>query len=227
MKCIALRHVAFEDLGLWEAEIRAHGYDVEYVDAGVDDLAPVRDADLVVVLGGPIGVPNADIYPVLDQETAVIRERLAADLPVLGSCLGAQLMAHALGWPVRPGPLELGWGVITISDAGMETPLRHLAGVPILQWHGDEIIAPEGVELLASTPVVPCQAFAVGRSLGIQFHPEVDKESFEQWIIGNFVELQGFGVDIVGFREAAHAAGDAAAMASIAFIREFLRGLQA
>jgi len=225
MKCVALRHVAFEDLGLWEDEIRAHGYEVQYVDAGIDDLAPVLDADLVVVLGGPQGVPDAALFPTIEEETALIRERLDADLPILGVCLGAQLVAHALGWPVRPGTLELGWGVIEVADPGMSTPLRHLAGVPILQWHGDEIVAPAEVELLASTPVIPCQAFAVGAAFAIQFHPEVDPETFERWLIGNFVELSGLGIDINEFREQTRAASDAASMAGISFIRDYLRSL--
>ncbi|WP_062209348.1 glutamine amidotransferase-related protein [Demequina oxidasica] len=225
MNCVALRHVAFEDLGHWEPEIRAHGYTVTYVDAGVDDLSPVRDADLVIVLGGPIGVPDAAIFPNIEEETALIRERLDAGRPVLGVCLGAQLIAHALGWPVAPGRLELGWGLIDVAPAGMETPLRHISGVPILQWHGDSITAPVGVELLASTDVTACQAFSVGSGFGIQFHPEVDPESFERWLIGNLVELRGLGISIEEFRAQTAAAADGASMAGIRFIRDYLRGL--
>jgi GMP synthase (glutamine-hydrolysing) len=225
MKCVALRHVAFEDLGLWEDEIRAHGYEIQYVDAGVDDLAPVRDADLVVVLGGPQGVPDAALFPTIGEETALIRERLDNGLPILGVCLGAQLVAHAVGWTVRRGTLELGWGVIDVAPPGMATPLRHIAGAPILQWHGDEILAPPEVELLASTSVTPCQAFAVGSAFCIQFHPEVDPERFERWLIGNFVELTGLGIDINEFREQTRAASDAAAMAGVSFIRDYLRSI--
>lgn len=225
MNCVAVRHVAFEDLGHWEPEIRAHGYSVTYVDAGVDDLSPVRDADLVIVLGGPIGVPDAAIFPNIDEETALIRERLDAGLPVLGVCLGAQLIAHALGWTVAPGPLELGWGLIDVAPSGMETPLRHIAGVPILQWHGDSITAPADVELLASTDVTACQAFSVGSAFGIQFHAEVDPESFERWLIGNLVELRGFGISIEEFRAQTAAAADGASRAGIGFIRDYLRGL--
>jgi GMP synthase (glutamine-hydrolysing) len=225
MNCIALRHVAFEDLGLWEAEITAHGYTVTYVDAGVDDLSPVRDADLVVVLGGPIGIGDAAIFPIIEEEAALIRERLDAGLPTLGVCLGAQLMAHALGWPVAIGELELGFGVIEVTEAGMTTPLRHMAGTPILQWHADFVTPPAGVDILASTAATACQAFAVGNSLAIQFHPEVDPETFERWLIGNLVELRGFGISIEQFRAEAKAAGDAATVASIGFIREYLRSL--
>lgn len=225
MKCVALRHVAFEDLGLWEPEIRAHGYAVEYVDAGVDDLAPVRDAELVVVLGGPIGVGDAATFPVIEAEAALIRARMEAGLPVLGVCLGAQLIAHALGWPVAPGRLELGWGTVDVAPAGMSTPLRHVSGAPILQWHGDAITAPDGVELLASTDATACQAFAVGSAFGIQFHPEVDPEAFERWLIGNLVELRGHGIGIEELRADAAASADAASMAGIGFIRDYLRGL--
>ncbi|WP_430867663.1 glutamine amidotransferase-related protein [Demequina aurantiaca] len=225
MKCVALRHVEFEDLGHWEAEIRAHGYSVTYVDAGEDDLSPVRDADLVVVLGGPIGVGDADLFPTIEEETRLIRDRLDAGLPVLGVCLGAQLIAHALGWTVKPGELELGWGIIDVNPAGMSTPLRHIEGVPVLQWHGDTITAPPGQELLASTDVTACQAFVVGSGFGIQFHPEVDPERFERWLLGNFVELRGLGRDINEFRAQTAAAADAATIAGILFIREYLRSL--
>lgn len=227
MNCVALRHVAFEDLGHWEPEIRAHGYSITYVDAGVDDLSPVRDADLVVVLGGPIGVGDVALFPVLEEESALIRERLDAGLPVLGVCLGAQLIAHALGWPVNAGELELGWGLIEVSPEGMQTPLRHISGVPILQWHGDFVTAPGDVAPLASTDVTACQAFAVGSGFGIQFHPEVDPESFERWLIGNLVELRGFGIDIAEFRAQTAAAADVASIAGVLFIRDYLRGLTA
>jgi len=225
MECVALRHVAFEDLGLWEAEIRAHGYTVRYVDAGVDGLSPVRDADLVVVLGGPIGVGDVAQFPTIEEETRLIRERLDSARPILGVCLGAQLIAHALGWPVQPAELELGWGTIDVAPAGMETPLRHIAGVPILQWHGDTVYPPAEVEMLASTAVTACQAFRLGSAFAIQFHPEVDPESFEQWLIGNFMELRALGRSIEEFRAQTAVAADAATVASIGFIREYLRSL--
>src|SRR6185437_16453064 len=90
---IALRHVAFEDLGLLAPVLEREGWDVAYLEASLDDLrdASLRDAELLVVLGGPIGVYETDSYPFLTAEIALIEQRLSRNLPVLGLCLGAQL----------------------------------------------------------------------------------------------------------------------------------------
>jgi len=225
MRCAVIRHVAFEDLGLWEAEIRAHGYDIDYLDAGVDDLAAFADADLGIVLGGPLGVGDVDLYPVLGEELALIGARIAAGKPTLGVCLGAQLIAAALGGQVRPGTFEIGWGSVALTEAAAVTPLRHLAGAPVLHWHGDAITPPPGAVVLASTDATPCQAFAVGSALALQFHAEADAERIEQWLIGHTVELRAAGIDISALREASRAHGDEAAMAGIMLMREWLRSL--
>ena len=102
--CIAVRHVAFEDLGLLGPLVSARGYEVRYHDAGIDsfDHQSFVAADLVIVLGGPIGVYEQETYPFLVDEIAVVAARLAADKPILGICLGAQIMAAALGARVAP-----------------------------------------------------------------------------------------------------------------------------
>src|SRR5690606_12332440 len=109
MRCVAIRQVAFEDLGIWEPELVANGYRVEYLDAGIDPLDDAVAADLVVVLGGPIGVGDVADYPVIAAEIEVVRQRLEADAPTVGVCLGAQIMAAAAGARVHPGAWELGW----------------------------------------------------------------------------------------------------------------------
>ncbi|HCO56053.1 MAG TPA: glutamine amidotransferase, partial [Pelagibacterium sp.] len=136
----AIRHIGFEDLGSFADPLRAAGYDIEYIDvaerdpAGLDPLA----ADLLVVLGGPIGVYDHDGYPVVTDEIDLLRARLAADLPTLGLCLGAQLMAAALGARVYRGPAkEIGWSALDLSDAAATGPLAVLREVPVLHWHGD------------------------------------------------------------------------------------------
>src|SRR5580658_1810958 len=97
--CLAVRHVAFEDLGLLGPLVAARGYDVRYHDAGVDrfDAQTLVAPDLVIVLGGPIGVYEADAYPFITDEIAAVAERLTSNKPMLGICLGAQMMAAALG----------------------------------------------------------------------------------------------------------------------------------
>jgi len=225
MRCAVIRHVAFEDLGLWEAEIRAHGYDIDYLDAGVDDLTSFADADLGVVLGGPIAVGDADLYPFVAEELALIGARVVAGRPTLGVCLGAQLIAAALGGQVRPGTLEIGWAGVDLTEAAAATPLRHLAGAPVLHWHGDAITPPPGAVVLAFTDATPCQAFAVGSALALQFHADADAERIEQWLIGHTAELRAAHIDIPALREESRVHGDAAAMAGIALIREWLRSL--
>src|SRR5580698_2411020 len=116
---VALRHVAFEDLGLLAPVLAREGFDVVYRDAAVDELLhdSIASADLLVVLGAPIGAYETDAYPFLKSELALIEYRLSRDLPTLGICLGSQLMARALGSRVFKGPVkEIGWGAIDLTE---------------------------------------------------------------------------------------------------------------
>jgi GMP synthase (glutamine-hydrolysing) len=193
LTAVAVRHVAFEDLGILEPVLTERGYSVTYRDAGVDDLgdALTRSADLLVVLGGPIGVYQTEEYPVLEDELALLRSRLDEGAPTFGICLGAQLMARALGADVhRTGRTEIGYGPVSLTREGETSVLGALADVPVLHWHGDEFDIPAGGRALAETPGFPHQAFAVGsRVLGLQFHLEVDASRIERWLIGHASEL--------------------------------------
>ena len=102
--CLAVRHVAFEDLGLLGPLVAARGYEVRYHDAGIErfDSETLIAPDLVIVLGGPIGVYEAETYPFITDEVAAVAVRLRANKPMLGICLGAQMMAAALGGRVAP-----------------------------------------------------------------------------------------------------------------------------
>ena len=106
--CFAVRHVAFEDLGLLGPLVAARGYDVRYHDAGIErfDSDTLIAPDLVIVLGGPIGVYEADAYPFITGEIAAIAARIASNKPILGICLGAQMMAAELGARVAPRPVK-------------------------------------------------------------------------------------------------------------------------
>ncbi|MCZ7594842.1 MAG: hypothetical protein M5U16_07915 [Hyphomicrobium sp.] len=132
-------------------------------------------------------------------------ERLDAGLPTLGICLGAQLMAAALGAKVYPsGIKEIGFSPLALTNACARRPLGHLAGVPVLHWHGDTFDIPAGGELLASTAVCRNQAFAVGtHALALQFHPEADYPALEDWFVGHTLELAGAKVDIRQLRKTA------------------------
>lgn len=226
---LAVRHVHFEDLGSFGPVLEAHGYALAYLQAGVDDLAAVdpEAPDLLVVLGGPIGAYEEDRYPFLHTELALIRRRLATGRPILGLCLGAQLMARALGAEVRPGPAkEIGWAPVTLTDAGRAGPLRHLGHEPVLHWHGDAFDLPAGAERLASTEICPNQAFSKGPAvLGFQFHPEAAVAGFERWLIGHAVEIAQAGLSPGILRRETQSYGPAAAERGRCVLEEWLAGL--
>lgn len=229
-QALVIRHVHFEDLGAFASSLTEAGYGIRYLEAGLEEIDPhqVAEADLLVVLGGPIGAYQEEIYPFLGPELAAIRTRLAAALPTLGICLGAQLMAIALRAGVAPGPVkEIGWAPVRLTEAGRSSPLRHFEGVPVLHWHGDAFDCPMGAVTLATTDACPHQAFALERyALGIQFHPEADGRGFERWLIGHAAEIAAVpGLSVTTLREEARAFGAAAGEAGQRCVTEWLESL--
>jgi GMP synthase (glutamine-hydrolysing) len=216
-QCVAIRHVAFEDAGILAALLAERGFDLSYREAGVDALSArdFAEPELLIVLGGPIGVYETREYPFLESEISGLRARLAARRPTLGICLGAQLMAAALGALVAPGPAkEIGYAPLEFVEAGRRSPLSALEGVPVLHWHGDNLELPEGAERLAFTKDCPNQAFSIGRhALGLQFHIETEPQAFERWLIGHAVELARAGIDPGALRAQAQMTGAATAQA--------------
>jgi GMP synthase (glutamine-hydrolysing) len=208
---LALRHVHFEDLGTLAVPLAELGYAVEYRDAALDMPAAdeVMAADLLVVLGGPLGAYEEDIYPFLAGELGLIGRRLAAGRPTLGICLGAQLMARALGARVHPsGGKEIGWSALALTEAGRASPLAALEGAAVLHWHGDTYELPAAAVQLASTPACAQQAFAAGRhALGLQFHLEIDSRRIESWLVGHACELAQAGIDVPALRAQSHIHG--------------------
>jgi GMP synthase (glutamine-hydrolysing) len=198
-KCLAVRHVAFEDLGLIGPLVAARGYDVRYLDAGIQpfEAETLGAPDLVIVLGGPIGVYERDAYPFIGEEIAAVGARIESNKPILGICLGAQIMAAALGARVAPGPVkEIGWAPLMLTGAGQASVLSALGATPVLHWHGDNCELPEGCARLASTQHCPVQAFARTPSqLALQFHLETEPARFENWLVGHAVELGKAGID--------------------------------
>jgi len=224
--CLAVRHVAFEDLGLLAALLAARGYGVRWLEAGVDPIAAAAlvEPDLVVVLGGPIGVYEANIYPFVADEIKAVAARLAANKPMLGICLAAQMMAAALGARVAPGPVkEIGWAPLTLTPAGQASVLAPLAATPVLHWHGDNCDLPVGCERLAATAACPVQAFSRGpQQLALQFHIEVEPAHVERWLIGHTVELGKAGIDPRTLREQAKTHGAATMAAGRAILSNWL-----
>lgn len=210
-RLLAIRHLAFEDLGSFETVARARGFEPAYVAAPdlVEGRFPWQTADPLVVLGGPIGVGDGAQYPCIGVAIDGLRERLRNGRPTLGICLGAQLMAAALGASVRySGAQHVGWSALEFGpDPG---PLAGLAGVPVLHWHGDTFDVPPGARLLAGTAAVPHQAFDIPGQpvLALQFHPEVEASGLEHWLIGHHRQLSDLGIapDALRAQAARHAA---------------------
>lgn len=224
---LAIRHIPFEDLGLFEPVLKAAGYSVRYLDLDSGDLATLNplEPDVLIVLGGPVGVYEDDAYPWLAEERRILAARLAQDRPVLGICLGAQQIAAALDAAVAPmGHKEIGFSPVTLTDAGQCGPLRHLEGMPVLHWHGDAFAIPEGATPLASTAACATQGFAIGNTvLALQFHPEVDAGTgFERWLTGHAAELAAAGIRPGDLRDQARTIPSDARIAATRMMREWL-----
>lgn len=199
----AIQHLAFEDLGSLEDAFYQLGFRVRYFEAGVDDLSPALNYEgLTIILGGPIGVYETEDYPFLIDEIELLKQRLAANKPTIGICLGAQLIAHALGAKVYAGhQKEIGWGKLDIQPVA-ENILAALEDNHVLHWHGDTFDLPDHATLLASSDIYPHQAFAIGKQiLALQFHLEVSQYSFEKWLIGHTCEIRHANLSIPQLRQ--------------------------
>ena len=195
---IAIRHVAFEDAGTLEGVLEQRGIGLRYLEAGVDDLAPAKDTDLLIVLGGPIGIYEVDRYPFLKQELATIEAAVKQGTPVIGICLGCQALAAVLASRVYPGKQkELGWDAMSLTKEGKASPLGAIEGIRVLNWHGDTFDLPSGATRLASTAITPNQAFTYGpKILALQFHVELPERDLEKWLIGHTLELANSKIDL-------------------------------
>ncbi|MFL5318113.1 MAG: glutamine amidotransferase-related protein [Myxococcaceae bacterium] len=183
-RAVVFIHEAHEGPGLLKGALEKSGYVLEERQREVREGD--ADADLVVVMGGPMGVYEADRYPFVKAEIELVRARLAANKPVIGICLGAQILAAAAGSRVYPGKegVELGVFPVMLTGAGRNDPAfgGNAQTLEVAHWHGDTFDPVPGATLLASSDRYPQQAFKTGRSYGVQFHPELDVETFARWL---------------------------------------------
>ncbi len=186
MRALVYQHVACEHPGLFADRLRAAGlpFHVARLDEGEPPPDP-RAYDALLVLGGPMNVDEEVRYPWLAAEKAAIQRAVAGGVPFLGICLGAQLLARALGAPVTANAVpEVGFELVELTAAGQADPL--FRGWPVrprvFQWHGDTFALPAGAVRLAGGPACANQAFRYGpRAYGLQFHVEVTAAMIAAW----------------------------------------------
>lgn len=227
---LIIRHTPYEGIAGFRQPVELAGYDVDRIDVTDPDFASVDflSPDLLLLMGGPMGVYETDAHPWITCELARLGARIAADRPTLGVCLGAQMIAGAMGSRVYPGPVkEVGFAPIAVNGAGLASPVRHIVDAPVLHWHGDTFDLPESTELLASSTAYPHQAFRRGTNLlALQCHAEMGEDPrFEAWLDGADGYLAEAGTDAAAMRAAHDAHGARAVAAGRAMVTEWLEGL--
>jgi GMP synthase (glutamine-hydrolysing) len=187
MKVIIIKHIDIEGPGTIADFLNDKGIPYEVIDIFNGEPLPdsLSNTTAIIILGGPMNVYEEDKYPFLKDEDEFLKEVIGKDLPALGFCLGAQLIAKAKGAIVKKAPeKEIGWFKISLNRNGLNDPL--FQGFPrdinVFQWHGDTFEIPEGAHKLAESEICPNQAFRIGKKIyGLQFHVEVTEEMIQQW----------------------------------------------
>jgi len=180
---LSIQNVACETLGILKDMLESDGFKISNIHAWSDTIPndPSRYS-AIIILGGPMSVHDG--YNWLVKEQALIRGAIKEDIPVLGICLGSQLVAQALGGRVYKGSKkEIGWfNDVSLTEAGLRDIFAGLTAkkIKVFQWHGDTYSLPKGAELLASSELYP-QAFRIGSAVGLQFHLEVTKDLIKEW----------------------------------------------
>ncbi len=182
-KILSVQNIGCETLGLLEQMFVHDGYSVQKVNAQNDPLpASPLGYDTIVILGGPMSVN--DDFPYLKKEQELISNAIKNDIPVLGICLGSQLIAQAAGGRVYKGKKkEIGWSNVYLTPASSNDIFRGFTDktIRIFQWHGDTYDLPSNAKILAYSDLYP-QAFRIGSAVGIQFHFEVDEPLIQTWM---------------------------------------------
>jgi GMP synthase-like glutamine amidotransferase len=185
---LIVKHIAQEGPGLIGQFFRDDGWELRTIELGNGEKLPdsLHDVSAVIILGGPMNVDEEDIYPFLEEEEKLIRKALIEEIPMLGICLGAQLIAKTCSAAVtKASEKEIGWYHVTLTEEGQEDLLfRGLPkNIPVFQWHEDTFELPANGVLLAQSKKCRNQAFRIGDNVyGLQFHIEVTDDMIEEWM---------------------------------------------
>ena len=185
---LVFQHDPFEDLGFFAEVLQNQGTSFRTIRLFHGEV-PAEDweqTSALIILGGPMSASDEEQYPFLRWEKTIIRAAIDEAVPLLGVCLGAQLIAAALGVPVYHGSVkEIGWYPISITPHGqVDSSLGYIPeSAVVFQWHGDGFDLPTGAQRLASSVYYENQAFRLGKNIyGLQFHLEMTAEMIERWI---------------------------------------------
>ncbi len=185
---LVLQHIECEDLGTIANVMSQRGIGYKYVRLFDGEPVPSDPGNYsgMIILGGPMNVYEEDKFTYLKDEDILIKKAVKNDMPVLGICLGGQLIAKATGAKVKKGTKkEIGWYDLKLTkDSRQDKVFNSLPGtIKVFQWHGDTFDIPDGALHLAGSELFPNQAYRVGSSIyGLQFHLEVTQEMINRWI---------------------------------------------
>lgn len=190
-KVLVFQHVAHKILGTLNPTLRDHGLRMRYVnfERNPEEEPTLEKYNGLIILGGHMGVYEAEKYTHIKTEMKLIEEALNKNIPILGICLGSQLLAHVLGAEVRQSEeKEIGWYDINLTEEGQKDPLfNHFQSTEkMFQLHGDTFDVPQTAVHLASSEICSGQAFRYGDKVyGIQFHLEVDQPMIHRWLLNH------------------------------------------
>ena len=219
LKALILQHEEPTPPGYLKAWLDRQNADVEVFRIDLENQVPdPRDYDMIASLGSEFAAFD-DSKPFIRREAELLGEAVGADVPVLGLCFGGQLLARVMGGKsFRSDRAEIGWLPVRTNDPDL------VAEGPWFNWHFDTFTLPPGAKLIAQTDVGP-QAYVIGRSLGLQFHPEVTPEIMDSWVRAYRHELDGDGVDPDALLEETHRLAPSVHRNSEHLFNRFLEGV--
>lgn len=184
---VFIKHVEIEGPGLFLGFLKEFGFKTAIIDLSKGESLPdVGLCQAIIVLGGPMNVYETDKYSFLSREEKFLKDALSKEIPILGICLGAQILAKVGGAQIKKSPLrEIGWYEVRLTDDGKEDILFNGLGdkLSVFQWHEDTFDIPKEAKLLAKGDICKNQALVIGKcAWGLQFHPEMNKRMLKSWL---------------------------------------------